>query len=680
MTDTKNNEATQNRVLELHASLNQANYEYYVMDNPTIPDAEYDRQFHELKGLENTFPGLLVSHSPTQRVGAAPMSKFEKVQHDVPMLSLDNAFNEGDMQDFDRKVVQRLSTSDPIEYACEPKLDGIAVSLLYEHGILVRGATRGDGSVGEDISNNIRTVASIPLQLMGSNHPPILEVRGEVYMPKQSFHNFNERALANDEKPFVNPRNAAAGSLRQLDAKKTASRNLEFCCYSLGRVEGATLPDRHSDILDQFSTWGFKINPESKVVMGLAGCMDYYRSLAEKRNNLAYEIDGIVFKVNDIRQQETLGFVSRAPRWAISHKFPAQEEMTILEAVDFQVGRTGAVSPVARLKPVFVGGVTVSNATLHNMGEVARLDVRIGDTVVISRAGDVVPRLNRVIFDRRPNNARIPLLPNECPVCGSHVELVDGEAIARCTGGLFCEAQRKEAIKHFASRKAMDIDGLGDKIVEQLVDLGLITSFADLYSLDVNEVAKLDRMGLKSAENLLAAVEASKTTTMAKFIYSLGIRSVGTTMSLALQNQFKDFDVIRQADSDSLQVMESVGPAVAEYIINFFLEPHNQDVISALLAAGIHWPAVETKSADELPLLGNTYVVTGTLTRMGRDDAKAHLQSLGAKVSGSVSSKTHALVAGEKAGSKLAKAEGLGVTVLDESAFIELLSGHGVTV
>jgi DNA ligase (NAD+) len=666
------------RVIVLHEQLNQANYVYYVLDNPSLPDAEYDRLFHELKRIETQHPALLVADSPTQRVGATPLSQFEQVTHEVAMLSLDNAFNEQDMEDFDRRVRERLVSSKIIEYACEPKLDGIAVSLLYAKGLLVRGATRGDGSVGENITQNIRTVASIPLKLLGSNHPPILEVRGEVYMPKKSFNALNAAARDINEKEFVNPRNAAAGSLRQLDSKVAASRRLEFCCYSLGRVEGQDMPARHSEILDQFSKWGFKTNSESRVVLGVEGCLDYYQSLAEKRNDLSYEIDGIVFKVNEIALQQRLGFVSRAPRWATSHKFPAQEEMTILEGVDFQVGRTGAITPVARLKPVFVGGVTVSNATLHNMDEINRLDVRIGDTVVIHRAGDVIPKLARVITEMRPESARMIKMLTQCPVCDSHIERIEGEAIARCSGGLVCGAQRKEAIKHFASRKAMDIDGLGDKIVEQLVDENLINSFVDLYSLDVDAVASLDRMAQKSAQNLLKAIEASKKTTLAKFLFSLGIREVGVTTAHNLQNHFLDIIPLVKADFETLISVQDVGPIVAQHILNFFSEPHNQVAIDGLLNAGVHWPEVEKKSEDEMPFANKTFVVTGTLNLMGRDEAKGYLQSLGAKVSGSVSAKTYALLAGEKAGSKLKKAQDLGIEILDEETFITLLAEHGI--
>jgi DNA ligase (NAD+) len=666
------------RAAELHEQLNQANHAYYVLDDPSIPDAEYDRLFRELSTIEEAHPQLLRNDSPTQRVGGEPLAKFEQVTHEVAMLSLDNAFDDVDMVEFDRRVTERLTISDSIEYACEPKLDGIAVSLLYENGLLVRAATRGDGSTGENITQNIRTVASIPLKLLGTDHPAILEVRGEVYMPKKSFESLNEKARLKDEKTFVNPRNAAAGSLRQLDSKITASRRLEFCCYSLGRAEGYVMPSQHSEILSLFAQWGFKTNAESKVVLGAQGCQEYYQQLATKRNGLAYEIDGIVFKVNSIEQQQTLGFISRAPRWAIARKFPAQEEMTLLEDVEFQVGRTGAITPVARLKPVFVGGVTVSNATLHNMDEIKRLDARVGDTVIIRRAGDVIPKVVKVVLDRRPQTTTEINFPKLCPVCESSVERVEGEAVARCSGGLFCPAQRKEVIKHFASRKAMDIDGLGDKIVEQLVDEKLIASFADLYSLNLVEVTKLERMAEKSAKNLLESIEVSKVTTLAKFLYALGIREVGVATALNLQNHFMDIRALVKASFEDLIAVDDVGPIVAQHILNFFAEPHNQTVIDGLLQSGITWPKIEKKEQDDLPLVGKTYVVTGTLSLMGRDQAKGYLQDLGAKVAGSVSAKTHALVAGEKAGSKLQKAQDLGLEILDEKAFIDLIAAHGI--
>lgn len=665
-------------VHQLHQELNQANYQYYVLDDPQLPDAQYDRLFQRLKKIESEHPEFLTPDSPTQRVGAQALSHFEQVTHDVPMLSLDNAFDAQDMRDFNRRITDRIRQSGEVSYACEPKLDGIAVSLLYEEGLLVRAATRGDGAVGENITQNIRTVPSIPLKLLGSDYPAILEVRGEVYMPKKGFDAFNEKALARGEKLFVNPRNAAAGSLRQLDPKITAARPLEFCCYSLGRADGGEVPNKHSEILNQFSKWGFKTNPEMRVVKGIDGCLEYYDQLAEKRNDLAYEIDGIVFKVDDINLQQQLGFVSRAPRWAIAHKFPAQEEMTLLKDVEFQVGRTGAITPVARLEPVFVGGVTVSNATLHNMDEIARLGVMIGDTVVIRRAGDVIPQIVNVVEAQRPSNAKDIVFPTACPVCDSHIERIEGEAVSRCSGGLVCAAQRKEAIKHFASRKAMDIDGLGDKLVEQLVDEHLIESFLDLYSLNLDSLLKLERMGEKSAQNLLAAIEASKQTTLAKFLYALGIREVGVATAQNLVNHFLDLKVLVKADLEALLEVDDVGPIVAKHLLSFFDEPHNQKIIDGLLNIGINWPVIEKKDTSQLPLAGQTFVVTGTLASMGRDQAKDYLQRLGAKVAGSVSAKTHGLVAGEKAGSKLTKAQDLDVQVFDEAAFLQMLAEHGI--
>lgn len=668
------------RVSELHQLLHKANHAYYVMDNPSIPDAEYDRLFHELKDIEASHPEYFTPDSPTQRVGGEPLSHFDQVTHEVPMLSLDNAFDSDDLSGFDARITKLTGKNEGFtEYACEPKLDGIAVSLLYENGILVRAATRGDGAVGENITKNILTIGSIPLRLNSEDIPDVLEVRGEVYMPKAGFEAFNEKARKNNQKLFVNPRNAAAGSLRQLDSKITASRSLEFCCYSLGRVEGGELPLVHSDILSQFSQWGFKTNPESAVVQGIEGILNYYETLANKRNGLPYEIDGIVFKVNDIQLQERLGFTGRAPRWAIARKFPAQEEMTVLKGVEFQVGRTGAITPVARLEPVFVGGVTVSNATLHNMDEVERLNVCIGDTVIIHRAGDVIPKVVKVVLEKRPSNVQKIILPKTCPVCDSHVERIEGEAVARCSGGLVCAAQRKEAIKHFSSRKALDIDGLGDKIVEQLVDEGKIKSFLDLYSLDHKSIASLERMGDKSAQNLLQSIEKSKTTTLAKFIYALGIREVGVATAQSLVNHFLDIRALVKADYDALIEVEDVGPIVAQYILQFFSEPHNQEIIDGLLNIGINWPDIEKKSESEQPLMGKTYVVTGTLSSMGRDQAKTYLQSLGAKVAGSVSAKTHGLIAGEKAGSKLSKAQDLSIEILDESKFIEFLAQNGIT-
>lgn len=666
------------QITQLRDQLREHNYRYYVLDDPSVPDAEYDRLFHRLKQLETDNPELITADSPTQRVGARPLSEFSQVAHEVAMLSLDNAFNEDELRDFDRRVKDRLSIAldSDIVYAGEPKLDGIAVSLLYRDGLLVRGATRGDGYTGEDITQNVRTITNVPLKLLGKGYPSVLEVRGEVYMPKAGFERLNERALAAEEKVFVNPRNAAAGSLRQLDSSITAKRPLEFCAYSVGLVEGGELAADHVDILHQLRNWGIKINPEMQQLKGVSACVEYYQQLETRRNSLDYEIDGIVFKVNNLAQQQSLGFVSRAPRWAIAHKFPAQEEMTTLLDVEFQVGRTGAVTPVARLEPVFVGGVTVSNATLHNMDEVERLDVCVGDKVIIRRAGDVIPQIVSVVMDQRPDDATPVVMPSACPVCGSDVERVEDEAVARCTGGLTCSAQRKEAIKHYASRKAMDIDGLGDKLVDMLVDKQLLNQLPDLYSLQHPQVAGMERMGDKSAENLLAAIEKSKITTLPRFLYSLGIREVGEATAKSLVRYFGSLEAVMNADEETLQQVPDVGPVVAQYLASFFRQLHNREVVEQLVAAGVNWPEETVKAASELPLAGQTWVLTGTLEAMPRDEAKAKLEALGAKVSGSVSKKTTQLVAGPGAGSKLAKAEQLGVAVMDEAGLLDMLQQH----
>ncbi len=677
MTDIQN---VSRQAEELRQTLQLHNHRYYVLDEPSIPDAEYDRLFQQLKTLEQQYPQLITADSPTQRVGAQPLAGFSQITHELPMLSLDNAFSEADMEDFDRRVHERLglAADQPVSYACEPKLDGIAVSLLYRDGLLERGATRGDGATGEDITLNVRTIPSIPLRLLGEDWPQVLEIRGEIYMPSAGFTELNERAAAAGEKPFVNPRNAAAGSLRQLDPRITAKRPLEMCAYSVGLVEGGTLPDSHTEILQQLHGWGMKINPEMQAVEGVNACLAYFGELAEKRNYLGYEIDGIVFKVNNIELQQRLGFVSRAPRWAIAHKFPAQEEMTELLDVEFQVGRTGAVTPVARLKPVFVGGVTVSNATLHNMDEVERLDVRVGDSVIIRRAGDVIPQVVSVVVDNRPADARPVTLPESCPVCGAQVERLEGEAAARCSGGLSCDAQRKEAIKHYASRKAMDIDGLGDKLVEALVDNGQIGQLADLYRLEHPRVAGMERMGDKSAENLLRAIDASKSTTLPRFLYGLGIREVGEATAKSLVRHFGTLEAIRSADEEQLQTVPDVGPIVARHLAVFFRQPHNLETLDALVAAGVHWPVEEVSSSDELPLNGKTWVLTGTLETLSRSEAKEKLEALGAKVSGSVSKKTDCVVAGPGAGSKLMKARDLGIEVIDEPQLLEFLQQQGV--
>lgn len=675
-------EAAQQRITELRAEINQHNHRYYVMDEPSIPDAEYDRLMRELQALETDYPELITPDSPTQRVGAQPLKEFDQVVHEIQMLSLDNAMNAEEFAAFYQRLQERLKTADEVELACEPKLDGLAVSLLYEQGVLVRAATRGDGQTGEDITQNVRTIKNVPLRLQGGAVPARIEIRGEVYMPRAGFDAYNDKARANDEKVFANPRNAAAGSLRQLDPKITAKRPLEFCAYSIGVAsEDAQLADTHSGILQQVKGWGIRINEEMQVVQGLQAAQAFFEQLGEKRNGLAYEIDGTVFKVNNLALQQQLGFVARAPRWAIAYKFPAVEEMTQLLDVDFQVGRTGALTPVARLNPVHVAGVTVSNATLHNMDEVSRLGVKIGDTVVIRRAGDVIPQVVSVVAEKRPADARDIEMPDHCPVCDSLVEKVEGEAVARCTGGLVCSAQRKEAIKHFASRKALDVEGLGDKLIDQLVDAGLIDSVDDLFHLTLEQLSGLERMAERSAQNVLDALEKAKQTTLGRFLYALGIREVGTVTANQLASHFGFLERIEKATTEQLIEVPDVGAIVAAHVHNFFAEPHNLTVIEQLRLAGVNWEEKEPVQADDLPLSGQTAVITGTLTQSGmsRDDAKALLEQLGVKVAGSVSAKTSFLVAGEKAGSKLTKAQSLGVEVLDEAAFLALLNEHGIT-
>ncbi|ACV26586.1 NAD-dependent DNA ligase LigA [Kangiella koreensis] len=656
------------RVAELRVTLDNYNHQYYVLDDPSVPDAEYDRLLRELQQIESEHPELISSDSPTQRVGAKPDNGFQEVTHELPMLSLDNAMSDDELVSFNKRVQDRLNTTENIEYVCEPKLDGLAVSLLYENGQLVRGATRGDGTTGENITLNVRTIRAIPLKLRGTETPERIEIRGEVFMPKAVFESLNEEAREQGAKSFANPRNAAAGSLRQLDPSITAKRQLSFYAYSMGLVsDDFKLANTHFDRLEQIKTFGLPVSSEIKLVKGAEGCLAYHQSISEKRDSLGYEIDGVVNKVNSIELQEELGFVARAPRWAIAHKFPAQEEMTQLIGVDFQVGRTGALTPVARLEPVSVGGVTVSNATLHNMDEIKRLDARIGDTVIIRRAGDVIPQVVSIILEKRPSNAEIILTPEQCPVCNSPVERTEGEAAIRCTGGLICSAQRKEAIKHFASRKAMDIDGLGDKLVEIFAEKGMVQSISDLYRIKAGDIAALDRMGEKSAENLIGALEHSKNTTLPKFLYSLGIREVGEVTAKNIAHHFLTLDGIIKASQEELESVPDVGPIVAHHIRAFFDNVENLEQIEELKDLGVNWPDIKKKSDDELPLKGKTYVITGTLEGISRPEAKAKLEALGAKVSGSVSSKTTALIAGASAGSKLKKAQELGVEVLDQS-------------
>ena len=653
------------------------NYRYHALDDPEISDAAFDRLMRRLQALEAEHPDLVTDDSPTQRVGAGPVEAFGTVEHRLPMLSLGNAFSEEDLREFHRRVTERLEFEgdETLDYAVEPKLDGAAVSLLYEDGKLVRGATRGDGTTGEDITHNVRTIHAVPLGLGGSGWPRVLEVRGEVFMPRERFRQFNEAAEQKGEKTFVNPRNAAAGSLRQLDPKLTAERPLDIYVYSVGYYADGDIPDRHSLILDQLREWGFKVCPERRVVEGIEGCLEYYAEIGRKRHRLACDIDGVVYKVDRLDYQRELGFVSRAPRWAIAHKFPAEEEMTVVNNVEFQVGRTGAVTPVARLEPVFVGGVTVSNATLHNMDELHRKDVRVGDTVVVRRAGDVIPEVVAVVREKRPKGTRKVKAPAKCPVCGSAVVRPEGEAVARCSGGLVCSAQRTESLKHFVSRRALDIEGLGSKLIEQLVASERLKTPADIYSLERDELVALERMGEKSADNLLAAIDRSRSTSLARFLYGLGIREVGEATANALAGHFGRLEAIEEADEDALQKVPDVGPVVASHVRAFFSEPHNTGIIAELRERGVHWQDTEpTVQADSGPLVDKNFVLTGTLPNMTRDEAKRRIQALGGKVTGSVSKKTNYVVAGDNAGSKLTKAQNLGITVIDEVGLENLLS------
>ncbi|MFT6267212.1 MAG: DNA ligase (NAD+) [Alphaproteobacteria bacterium] len=660
----------------IKATIENYNYQYYVLDDPSVPDIEYDRLMQEVIAIEKTFPSLRSPNSPSQKVGGAALAKFDQIQHEIPMLSLDNGFADDDLRAFEQRIKDRLNTTETIEFACEPKLDGLAVSILYENGMLKQAATRGDGQVGENITANVKTIANVPLKLRGPNIPQRLEVRGEVFMPKQGFEALNEQQKSAGNKVFVNPRNAAAGSLRQLDSKITASRPLRLYAYSVGVIEGGEISEAssHSERLACLEKLGLPLCKETKVVKGFDACLDFFGEIGDLRNSLSYDIDGVVFKVNNIALQNRLGFVSKAPRWAMAQKFPAQEEMTILRDVEFQVGRTGAITPVARLEPVFVGGVTVSNATLHNQDEINRLGVRVGDTVIIRRAGDVIPQVVSVVMNKRPQNTTQIAFPSKCPVCQSHVERVENEAVTRCTGGLICAAQRKQAIKHFASRKAFDIEGLGDKIVDQLVDEKLIQDPADVFSLRLSQLVSLERFAEKSAVNLLRAIEDSKNTTLPKFLYSLGIREVGESTARNLALHFFTLEAVLDADLEALKEVQEVGEIVATHLYEFLREPLNISVLNKLVAAGITWPTIAPPSQDKQPLLGKTVVLTGTLTQMGRTEAKSKLQELGAKVSGSISAKTDLLVAGEKAGSKLTKAQDLGIEIWDENALVDYLA------
>jgi DNA ligase (NAD+) len=666
------------RLKALRAEIEYHNYRYYVLDDPVIPDAEYDRLMRELLDLEAAWPELVTPDSPSQRVGAQPLKEFSQVQHALPMLSLNNAFTDADVVAFDRRVREGLGRPEAvIDYAAEPKFDGLAVALHYAHGRLVQGATRGDGYSGEDVTANLRTVHSIPLVLPVPDAPPWLEVRGEVLMLKRDFQRLNEEARARGGKVFANPRNAAAGSLRQLDPGITARRRLTFFAYGIGRVEGVQLPSTHAGIMDWLAHLRFPVAVERRVVSGVDGLLAYFRELGARRHDLPYEIDGAVYKVNDLADQARLGFVARAPRFAIAHKYPAQEELTVVEAIEVNVGRTGALTPVARLRPVFVGGVTVSNATLHNQDEIDRKDVRVGDTVIVRRAGEVIPEVVGVVLDRRPQPEppRFDILQHYpvCPECGSKVVRAGGEAVVRCTGGLYCPAQRKQALLHFASRRAMDIEGLGEKLVDQLVEKGLVHTPADLYRLDLPTLAGLERMAEKSAGNLLEAIAKSKHTTLARFIYALGIPNVGEATAKDLARHFGSLDALLGADVETLQRVPDVGPVVARAIVDFLAEAHNRQVIAALRAAGVHWPEENGRRPAQGALAGKTFVLTGTLPSLTRDQAKELIEAAGGKVSGSVSKKTDYVVAGTDPGSKLDKAQALGVTVLDEAGLRRML-------
>ncbi len=660
-------------ITTLSTLLEDYNYQYYVLDNPTVPDSEYDRVFQQLQKLENEHPQYISSNSPTQKVGGVALSKFDQVTHQQPMLSLDNTFTEQGLSDFIDRAIEKSATND-IAFCIEPKLDGLAVSIIYEDGIFIQAATRGDGQTGENVTENVRTIANIPLKLRGNNIPAYLEVRGEVFMPKAGFEKLNARLQAAQEKSFVNPRNAAAGSLRQLDSKIAASRPLSFYCYSVGVFSG-DLANSQYQRMQQLKEWGLPVSSEVQRVIGVSACQKYYDDILQKRTQLPYEIDGVVYKVDDIAIQDKLGFVARAPRWATAYKFPAEEALTVIENVEFQVGRTGAITPVAKLAPVFVGGVTISNATLHNKDEIARLDIHIGDHVVVRRAGDVIPQVARVILEKRQvENCKPIKFPSHCPVCESALERIEGEATIRCTGGLYCAAQRKQAIKHFASRKALNVDGLGSKVVDLLVDHNMVKNPAQLFSLSEQQIASLPRMGDISAKKLINSLQVSKKTTLSRFLYSLGIREVGEATANNLANHYKTITAIQEASIEDLQRVSDVGDIVAKHIYYFFRQEHNIEVIEQLLTQGIHWPEIATVEESELSLLGQTFVITGSFNKLSRADIKSALQTLGAKVAGSVSKKTTTVIAGEAAGSKLTKAEELGIHIMDEAALLSLLN------
>ena len=662
---------------QLRSTIRDYDYQYYVLDDPSVPDAEYDRLMQELLTIEASDPTLISSDSPSQRVAGQALAAFKQIKHERPMLSLGNGFSEEELQAFDERLRKRLGEDQMLSYVGEPKLDGLAISVLYEDGQLIRAATRGDGQVGEDITENARTIRSIPLRLQGDDFPHRLEVRGEVFISKGGFQRLNAKAREREEKEFVNPRNAAAGSLRQLDSSITAARPLEVFFYSLGVVSEDFIPQQHFSVLQHLQSWGLRVNPLIEQLNGAADCYRYYQKMADKREQLDYEIDGIVYKIDSIALQEELGYVSRAPRWATAHKFPAQEELTQVREVEFQVGRTGAITPVARLEPVFVGGVTVSNATLHNMDEVRRKDVRVGDSVIVRRAGDVIPEVVKVVLARRPNETQSVQPPEVCPECASPLQQLEGLTVIRCTGGLTCPAQRKGALKHYASRKAMDIEGLGDKLIDQLVEHDLVRELDDLYSLQWQPLADLDRMAEKSARNLVAAIANSKETQCSRFIYALGIREVGEATAIALAEYFtQELDGLMQADLEQLLLIDDVGPVVAQNIVDYFALEKNKKMLQRLTHdMGVVWPRLQTVlNSSEASLAGCTYVITGTLSVMSRDQAAERLRARGAKVSSSVSSKTTGLIAGEKAGSKLQKAEKLGLPILSEEDLLQLLN------
>ncbi|NKB97279.1 MAG: NAD-dependent DNA ligase LigA [Pseudomonadales bacterium] len=672
------------KLAELRAAVAHHMYRYHVLDEPEVADAEYDALFDELLSLEAAHPELTSSESPTQRVGGQPLSHFEKVSHEVAMLSLDKTTTRTELEDWIQRCRNRLGDEVSLNFFCEPKIDGVAVALVYEDGRLVLASTRGDGQTGENITANVKTIPSVPLRIPVSQEsgipiPVRMEVRGEIYIPVDQFREFNQRAINQGDKPMINPRNGAAGSLRQLDPKITASRPLTMFCYSLGWTEGDWQPSAHSQVIAQFESWGLRTNPLVRRVDELDSMMSYVDEVLAKRSDLGYDIDGVVVKVDELDQQETLGAVTRKPRWAIAYKYPAEEATTELQEVEFQVGRTGSITPVARLKPVFVGGVTVSNATLHNMDEISRLDLRIGDHVMIRRAGDVIPQVVSVIQSRRPKDAVEVVLPTVCPSCGSAVTQTEDEAVARCSASHnVCPAQRKEGLKHFASRLAMDIDGLGDKLIEQFVDLGLVANAADIFHLEMSQIAAIERMAEKSATNLVEAIAASRATTLQRFIYSLGIREVGEATALSLANQFRSIEALIAADVEALVSVPDVGPIVAEKIRLFFADSENVAVVESLVGAGVNWPEIELPDAGTVSLVGQTWVLTGTLEQMTRNEAKAILVGVGAKVAGSVSAKTHQVVAGPGAGSKLAKAKELEVPVMDEDEFVTFLKTHGL--